>query len=246
CPYTTLFRSHLGSGPGHHGRHPGPAARPQPRTRPDHPAGHPRDGRGQTGLRLRGDHGARLLRRSGADPGPAADSGVAAGAVPVRAPARPRARRRDPDLGGQGRGAAGVAAHPALRRGRRHGRGSPGGGRRASGGPALRADRRRAPRGGARPPGRQRRAGRGGPMTGWLDALVERWPDMGPVLWLGTLDTLYMVAWATLVTAALGLPLGVLLVCTDRGGLTPAPAVRALLGAVVNVGRSLPFIVLMV
>ncbi|HLU98508.1 MAG TPA: methionine ABC transporter permease [Thermobifida alba] len=83
-------------------------------------------------------------------------------------------------------------------------------------------------------------------MTGWLDALVERWPDMGPVLWLGTLDTLYMVAWATLVTAALGLPLGVLLVCTDRGGLTPAPAVRALLGAVVNVGRSLPFIVLMV
>lgn len=83
-------------------------------------------------------------------------------------------------------------------------------------------------------------------MTGWLDALVKRWPDMGPVLWLGTLDTLYMVVWATLVTAVLGLPLGVLLVCTDRGGLTPAPAVRALLGAVVNVGRSLPFIVLMV
>ncbi|GAA3974657.1 ABC transporter permease [Thermobifida alba] len=83
-------------------------------------------------------------------------------------------------------------------------------------------------------------------MTGWLDELVERWPDMGPVLWLGTLDTLYMVVWATLVTAVLGLPLGVLLVCTDRGGLTPAPAVRALLGAVVNVGRSLPFIVLMV
>ena len=83
-------------------------------------------------------------------------------------------------------------------------------------------------------------------MTGWLDELVKRWPDMGPVLWLGTLDTLYMVVWATLVTAVLGLPLGVLLVCTDRGGLTPAPAVRALLGAVVNVGRSLPFIVLMV
>ncbi|GAA3008011.1 MULTISPECIES: methionine ABC transporter permease [Streptosporangium] len=55
-----------------------------------------------------------------------------------------------------------------------------------------------------------------------------------------------MVFWSTLLTAVLGLPIGVLLVTTDRGGLTPMPAVKAVLGAVVNVGRSLPFIVLMV
>ncbi|AAZ54970.1 ABC transporter permease [Thermobifida fusca] len=83
-------------------------------------------------------------------------------------------------------------------------------------------------------------------MTGWLDGLVERWPQMGPNLWWGTLDTLYMVGWSTFFTALFGLPLGVLLVTTDERGLTPAPAVRALLSAVVNVGRSLPFIVLMV
>ncbi|WP_067965576.1 methionine ABC transporter permease [Nocardiopsis trehalosi] len=80
----------------------------------------------------------------------------------------------------------------------------------------------------------------------WTAELAERWPEMWPELWLGTLDTLYMVLWATVVTLLAGLPLGVLLVTTDRGGLTPAPAVRAVLGAIVNVGRSLPFIVLMV
>ncbi|MFC7330635.1 methionine ABC transporter permease [Marinactinospora rubrisoli] len=81
---------------------------------------------------------------------------------------------------------------------------------------------------------------------GWLTELGERWPDMWPVLWLGTLDTLYMVLWATVFTVLFGLPLGVLLVTTDRGGLTPAPVVKAALGAIVNIGRSLPFIVLMV
>ncbi|MFC4562573.1 methionine ABC transporter permease [Nocardiopsis mangrovi] len=80
----------------------------------------------------------------------------------------------------------------------------------------------------------------------WLTELIARWPEMGPVLWIGTMDTLYMVLWSTVISSLVGLPLGVLLVTTDRGGLTPAPAVKAVLGAIVNVGRSLPFIVLMV
>ncbi|GAB3497654.1 methionine ABC transporter permease [Nocardiopsis coralliicola] len=79
-----------------------------------------------------------------------------------------------------------------------------------------------------------------------LDELARRWPEMSEVLWYGTLDTLYMVLWATLFTIVFGLPLGMLLVTTDRGGLTPAPAVKAVLSTIVNVGRSLPFIVLMV
>ncbi|ASU84674.1 metal ABC transporter permease [Nocardiopsis gilva YIM 90087] len=80
----------------------------------------------------------------------------------------------------------------------------------------------------------------------WLSELAERLPEMWPVLWFGTLDTIYMVLWATIFSILVGLPLGVLLVTTDRGGLTPAPVLRAVLSAVVNVGRSLPFIVLMV
>lgn len=80
----------------------------------------------------------------------------------------------------------------------------------------------------------------------WLAELPERWPEMWPELWLGTLDTLYMVAWSTVFTVLFGLPLGILLVVTDRGGLAQARWVKVALGAVVNVGRSLPFIVLMV
>lgn len=86
----------------------------------------------------------------------------------------------------------------------------------------------------------------GGTVWGALLAFFQEWPAMWPDLWLGTQDTLYMVWWATFFSVLLGLPLGVLLVVTDRGGLVPAPAVRAVLSAVVNVGRSLPFIVLMV
>ena len=86
----------------------------------------------------------------------------------------------------------------------------------------------------------------GGTALGSLRAFFQEWPAMWPNLWLGTQDTLYMVWWATFFSVLLGLPLGVLLVATDRGGLTPAPAVRAVLSAIVNIGRSLPFIVLMV
>ncbi|GII84337.1 ABC transporter permease [Sphaerisporangium siamense] len=70
--------------------------------------------------------------------------------------------------------------------------------------------------------------------------------ELLPVLLQATGETAQMVFWSALLTLVLGLPLGVLLVATDRGGLLPAPAAKAVLGGVVNVGRSLPFIVLMV
>ncbi|MFB9696229.1 methionine ABC transporter permease [Amorphoplanes digitatis] len=55
-----------------------------------------------------------------------------------------------------------------------------------------------------------------------------------------------MVGCAALLTAVGGLLLGILLVLTDRGGLLAAPPLNALLGLIVNVGRSLPFIILLV
>ncbi|PRX97203.1 methionine ABC transporter permease [Allonocardiopsis opalescens] len=79
-----------------------------------------------------------------------------------------------------------------------------------------------------------------------LTELAERWDELGPLLFDGTYATLYMVGWSTLFTALFGLPLGVLLYATERGRLLPAPWLRAVLGAIVNIGRSVPFIVLMV
>lgn len=72
------------------------------------------------------------------------------------------------------------------------------------------------------------------------------WITWLPALWAATLDTLYMVGVSTLFTVVLGLPLGVLLVVTDRSGLAPKPVLNQVVGAIVNAARSLPFIILLV
>ncbi|ARP73955.1 ABC transporter permease [Streptomyces pluripotens] len=69
---------------------------------------------------------------------------------------------------------------------------------------------------------------------------------MEPLLSQACSQTLAMVLWSTLITVAAGLPLGVLLVLTDRGGLLQNVVVNKVLGQVVNIGRSMPFIILMV
>ncbi|MET9348544.1 methionine ABC transporter permease [Streptomyces termitum] len=72
------------------------------------------------------------------------------------------------------------------------------------------------------------------------------WEEMRPLLEQGTVDTLYMVLWATVVTIVGGLPLGILLVLTDKGGLLQNRIVNKVVGAIVNIGRSLPFIILLI
>lgn len=72
------------------------------------------------------------------------------------------------------------------------------------------------------------------------------WEDLWPLLLDGTLETLYMVALAAFFTLLIGLPLGVLLFITRREGVFPAPRLNQLLGSIINVGRSLPFIVLLI
>ncbi|MET9929057.1 MULTISPECIES: methionine ABC transporter permease [unclassified Streptomyces] len=72
------------------------------------------------------------------------------------------------------------------------------------------------------------------------------WSEMQPLLTQGTFDTLYMVLWSALVTVVGGLPLGVLLVLTDKGGLLQNTAVNKVTGVIVNIGRSLPFIILLI
>ncbi|MRT57076.1 methionine ABC transporter permease MetI [Enterobacteriaceae bacterium RIT693] len=72
------------------------------------------------------------------------------------------------------------------------------------------------------------------------------WDDLWPLLLDGTLDTLYMVGLAAFFTVLIGLPLGVLLFLTRRDGALPAPRLNQVLGSIINVGRSLPFIVLLI
>ena len=59
-------------------------------------------------------------------------------------------------------------------------------------------------------------------------------------------ETVYMVAVSMLIASLLGVPLGVLLQTTKKGGILEAPALNKAVGAVVNAVRSIPFIILMV
>ena len=67
-----------------------------------------------------------------------------------------------------------------------------------------------------------------------------------PELWTAFGETLLMVSVAFVLTVALGGALGVLLLLTSPGGLLQNRPVNAVLGAVVNLGRSLPFLILLI
>jgi D-methionine transport system permease protein len=70
--------------------------------------------------------------------------------------------------------------------------------------------------------------------------------DTAPLIWQATRETLVMVGIAMAVTIPLGLTLGVLLLITGRGQILEQPVLNRVLGAIVNVGRSVPFIILLV
>ncbi|MDO4565382.1 MAG: methionine ABC transporter permease [Clostridia bacterium] len=62
----------------------------------------------------------------------------------------------------------------------------------------------------------------------------------------GSLQTLYMVAVSTIFAYVLGLPLGILLAVTGKGGLRPLRIIGTALGFLVNFLRSVPFVILLV
>lgn len=70
--------------------------------------------------------------------------------------------------------------------------------------------------------------------------------ELVALLWRGTLETLWMVLPATVIGGFFGLLLAIGLIGTQKGGLFERPGLSRVLEAVVNIGRSFPFIVLMI
>ena len=68
----------------------------------------------------------------------------------------------------------------------------------------------------------------------------------GALLAQGTLDTITMTLLSTLFAYVLGIPLGVLVSVTARGGLHPNRSINAVFGWLINIARSIPFIILLV
>ena len=59
-------------------------------------------------------------------------------------------------------------------------------------------------------------------------------------------ETLYMTLLSTLVAYAIGLPIGIGLIITDKNGLRPMRVLNAVLGIIVNILRSIPFLILLI
>ncbi len=70
--------------------------------------------------------------------------------------------------------------------------------------------------------------------------------EMMPLLSKALGETIYMVIVSMAISTAIGVPLGVLLHVTARGGILDAPMVNRFVGGIVNAVRSIPFIILMV
>lgn len=71
-------------------------------------------------------------------------------------------------------------------------------------------------------------------------------PAMLDLLWRSLGETLIMTGFSCFFTLIFGLPLGLLLVLTDRNGLMQNLFVNRIIGAIVNAFRSVPFIILLV
>ncbi len=80
----------------------------------------------------------------------------------------------------------------------------------------------------------------------FLQAIADLLSEFKDLLVLGTWQTLYVTFLATSIAYVLGTPLGILVVVTAPGSIAPNRPVHEVLGGIINIGRSIPFIILLV
>lgn len=70
--------------------------------------------------------------------------------------------------------------------------------------------------------------------------------ELTTVLLKSTQETLYMLALSTIIALLFGIPIGILLTVTEKGGIFPLPKLNKVLGTIINIIRSIPEIILIV
>lgn len=80
----------------------------------------------------------------------------------------------------------------------------------------------------------------------YQDFLNELSPKMWEMVGTATYETLYMGLASTLLAVLLGLPLGFLAFLTDKGRILQNRTIFNFLDVIINVGRSVPFIILLI
>lgn len=70
--------------------------------------------------------------------------------------------------------------------------------------------------------------------------------DMINMLFSGTGETLLMVLFSTIFGYIIGLPLGILLTVTAKDGIRPNPVIYKIADLIINITRSIPFLILLI
>lgn len=83
-------------------------------------------------------------------------------------------------------------------------------------------------------------------MKDFIDYISIMYAEHGEMIGKGIVETLYMTFTATFASYLLGLPIGILSEVTKKGGLFPVVFLNRILGIIINIGRSIPFIILLV
>ena len=71
-------------------------------------------------------------------------------------------------------------------------------------------------------------------------------PVITNLLFKSLAETLYMLSVSAIIAAIIGIPLGILLVVTEKTGILVCPVLNTPLAFAINMVRSIPFIILMV
>lgn len=87
------------------------------------------------------------------------------------------------------------------------------------------------------------------PLLEWLKGYDALWAKtltiiLQPKLWSSLGNTLAMVGISGFVATLFGIPLGIVQIVTEKKGLVPLTPLNRLLGTAINIGRSIPFIIL--
>ena len=75
-----------------------------------------------------------------------------------------------------------------------------------------------------------------------IQHVIELWPEILKAFG----QTMYMIGISLAVAIVIGLPLGIILFVTDRGLFLENRVIKGILGFIVNMVRSIPFIILLV
>lgn len=76
--------------------------------------------------------------------------------------------------------------------------------------------------------------------------MMEFFLEYKDMLLEGTYETLLMTFASTIFAYIIGMPLGVIMVATDEHGISPNKPLNSVLGTIINIGRSIPFVILIV